>query len=227
MTCDGNDVSTKDSTSCFDTLEVNLNNNELKIEHCKTLGELIRSSTSLRHFTLLQYCAETPVDIPVDMLVPIVTAIGLNTSIESVSFFPNDGLILLAALTALIRTGRSELHFRVLKLLHAEFDGKDGTLFLSKDYTHHPISQPNTTVKYLSPAKIHSLYIEHIPCRCVGDTSFLSDLYTLSKLVIKDFSFISRTCNIKCITEGFLVHCKASDEEARSLVGVEGGGGTE
>ena len=153
------DVSTelvKDSTSCFDTLEVNLKNNELKMERCKTLGELIRSSSSLKHFTLSQYCAETPVDIPVDMLVPIVTAIGLNTSLESVFFFPNDGLILLAALTALMRTGRSELYPRVLQLLDVEYDDKDATLFLGKRDTHNPIGQPNITVEYLSPANIHS-----------------------------------------------------------------------
>ena len=154
-------------------------------------------------------------------LEPIVTALGQNTSLESVSF--PDWLFLLAALTALMRTGKSELYPRVLQLLDVEFDDKDGTLFLGEHYTHYP----NTTAKYLSPAKIRSLYITDIPVRyVVGDTSFLSDLCSLSKLVTQYIHVDTY------ITEGFLVHCKgidskAGDEEARSLVDVEGGRGTE
>ena len=55
----------EDLTSCFTSLEVTVKdneiqitkNNKMKLEHCKILGELIRSSTSLRHFTMdtLQY----------------------------------------------------------------------------------------------------------------------------------------------------------------------------
>ena len=206
----------KDLTSCFDTLEVNVKDNEMKMEHCETLGEWIRSSTSLRHFKML------PESVAVfSCLEPIVTALGQNTSLETFSF-TNDGLFLLAALTALMRTGRSELYPRVLQLLYViRFDDKDGTLFLGKP--HHP----NITAKYLSSAKICSLYINGIPCRYVGDTSFLSDLCNLRKLDIY-YGDLSGN-NIKCITEGFLVHCKckASDEEARSLVDVEGGSGTE
>ena len=213
----------KDLASCFKEIEIIAKNNKIKVEHCKALGEFIRSFTSLRHFTMdilppdEGQSAELVVDVS-SCLEPIVTALGQNTSLESVSF-PN-GLFLLAALTALMRTGRSELYPRVLQLLHVRFDDKDGTLFLGKDYTHHP----NTTAKYLSPAKIRSLYIKHLPCRYVGDTSFLSDMCSLSKLVIS-------LCNLSGnnIKEGFLVHCKgkASDEEARSLVDVEGGSGTE
>ena len=214
----------KDLTLCFDTLRVVVKENELTMEHCKTLGEWIRLSTSLRHFTLSQYYINQSVQATVDMLEPIVTALGQNTSLERVSF-PNNVLFLLAALTALMRTGRAELYPRVLQLLNVSFDDKVETLFLGKHFTHHK----NTTAKYLSPAKIHSVYIDGIPCRYyVGDTSFLSDLCTLSKLVINE------DCDlyIECITEGFLVHCKGidsktSDEEARSLVDVEGVSGIE
>ena len=218
----------KDSTSCFEEIEIiALKNNKIKVEHCKILGEWIRSSTSLRHFTMdilptdQGQSAELAVDL-CSCLEPIVTALGQNTSLERVSF-PN-GLFLMAALTALMRTGRSELYLRVLK--DFTFDDKYGTLFLGKRYRDHP----HTTAKYLSPAKIRSLYVTEFPFRYVGDTSFLSDLFTLSKLVIEN-SYLSEN-NIKCITEGFLVHCKgiaskASNEEARSLVDVEGGSGTE
>ena len=58
-----------------------------------------------------------------------------------------------------MRTGRSELHPRVLQLLNFRFDEEDGTLFLGEHYTHHP----NTTAEYLLPAKIHSLHINNIP----------------------------------------------------------------
>ena len=208
----------KDLTSCFDTLIVVVKDNELTMEHCKTLGEWIRLSTSLRHFTLSQYQS---LQATVDMLEPIVTAVGQNTSLESFSL-PNDGLFLLAALTALMRTGRA----REVQMPNVRFDDKDETLFLSKDFTH----RKNTTAKYLSPAKIRSVYIDGIPCRYVGDTSFLSDLHTLSNLVIKDCDLSKN--DIKGITEGFLVRCKGidsktSDEEARSLVDVEGGSGIE
>ena len=219
----------KDLSSCFDTLKVTVSDYKLEMELLKTLVELIRSSTSLRCFTMdilppdEGQSAELAVDV-CSCLEPIVTALGQNTSLERVSF-PDDWLFLLAALTALMRTGRSELHPRVLQLLDVEFDDKNETLFLGRHYIykHHPH-------KYLSPAKIRSLYITGIPCNYVGGTSFLSDLCSLSKLVIRDCSLSGN--NIKCITEGFLVHCKgidskASDEEARSLVDVEGGSGTE
>ena len=253
----------RDLSSCFDTLEVIVKDNELKMEYCKTLGELIRLSNSLSHFTLSQcYFGQSTVD----MLEPIITAVGQNTSLKSFSY-PNNVIFLLAALTALMRTGRSELYPRVLQLLNVGFNDKDEALFLGKHYTHHQ----NATAKCLSPAKISSLYIKDIPCsyiynyvrdtsflsylsrlstlviRCcdfseisiaanvrlrgyVGDTSFLSDLCTLSKLVIEHCDL--NRYNIKYVTEGFLVHCKgidskASDEEARSLVDVEGGSGTE
>ena len=210
----------KDLTSYFATLKVIVKDNglELKMENCKTLGELIRSSTSLRYFTMDTLVLPLPdegqsVELAVDILEPIVTALGQNTSLESISFH-NDVIILLAALTALMRTGRSELYPRVLQLLNVRFDDKDETIFLGKCYTHHP----NITAKYLSPAKIRSLYINDILCRYVGDCSFLSDLCALSKLVIEN-------CNCS-ITEVFLVHCKgkASGEE---VVDVEGGNGTE
>ena len=127
-----------------------------------------------------------------------------------------------------MRTGRSELYPRVVQLLDVKFDDKNEALFLGKHYIHK--HHPHTTAKYLSLAKIRSLYINDIPCRYYGDTSFLSDLCSLSKLVIESCSLSGN--DIKCITEGFLVHCKgidskASDEEARSLVAVEGGSGTE
>ena len=203
------------------------------VKHCKALVELIRSSTSFERFKMNTLppdegqSAELAVDV-CSCLEPIVTALGQNTSLKCVSF-PDDWLFLLAALTALMRTGRSELHLRVLQLLEdVRFDDKDGTLLLGKRYTDHP----HTTAEYLSPSKIRSLCIKKIPCTCryVGDISFLSNLFTLSKLVIKG-SILSGN-NIKYITEGFLVHCKgidskASDEEARSLVDVEGGSGTE
>ena len=211
----------KDLTSCFATLKVIVKDNdlELKMENHKTLGELIRSSTSLRYFAMDTLPLPDEGQLAVDMLEPIVTALGQNTSLESVSF-PNDMIILLAALTALMRTGRSELYPRVLQLLNVGFDDKDETIFLGKFYTHHP----NTTAKYLSPAKIRSLYINGFLCRYVRDSSFLSNLCALSKLVFEN-------CNCS-ITEGFLVFCKdidskASGEEARSLVDVEGGSGTE
>ena len=217
----------KDLASCFEEIEIKAKNNELKVQHYKILGEWIRSSTSLRRFTMdiLPPDEGQTAELAVDMcscLEPIVTALGQDTSLESVSF--PDGLFLLAALTAPMRTGRSELYPRVvLQLLHVRFDDKDGTLFLDENYTDHP----NTTAKYLSPAKIRSLHINDIPCRYLGDTSFLSDLCTLSKLVII-FCNLSGN-NIKYITEGLLVHCKgkASDEEARSMVDVEGGSGRE
>ena len=217
----------KDSASCFEKIEVIAKNNKIEVEHCKAIGELIRSSTSLRCFkmdTLPPDEGQSAVDM-CSCLEPIVTALGQNSSLVRV-FFPG-WLFLLAALTALMRTGRSELYPRVVQLLDVKFDDKDGTLFLTDNwYENHPY----TTAKYLSPAKIRSLYINHLPCRYVGDTSFLSNLFTLSKLVIKGCDLSGN--NIKCITEGFLVHCKgiaskASDEETRSLVDVEGGSGTE
>ena len=217
----------KDLTSCFDKLNVTVKENELQKENCETLGELIRSSTSLRHFSMdtLPTDEDQSAEVAFDIcLHPIVTTLGKNSSLESVSF--TNGIFLLGAVTALMRTGRSELYPRVLQLLDVSFDDKDGTLFLGKCYTHHP----NTTAKYLSPEKICSLFIDSIPCRYVEFISFLSDLCTLSNLVMKDGNLSGN--NIKCITEGFLVHCKgidskASDEEARSLVDVEGGSGTE
>ena len=221
----------KDSTSCFEEIEIRVKNNKIKMEHCKALGELIRTSASLNHFTMEilppdeGQSAELAVDV-CSCLEPIVTALGQNTSLERVSF--TDGLFLLAALTALMRTGRSELHPRVLRLLDVEFDDKNEALFLGKHYIHK--HHPHTIAKYLSPAKIRSLYITGIPCRHYGDTSFLSDLCSLSKLVIRNCNLSGN--NIKYITEGFLVHCKgiaskASNEEARSLVDVEAGSGTE
>ena len=40
----------KDMTACFGTLTIIVKDNELKMEHCKALGELIGSSgTSLYH----------------------------------------------------------------------------------------------------------------------------------------------------------------------------------
>ena len=211
-------------------ITITVKGNEIIMKHCKALVELIRSSTSFRRFKMdiLPPGEDQSAELAVDMcscLEPIVTALGQNTSLWSVSFSDNDGLFLLAALTALMRTGRSELYPRVLQLLNVKFDDKDGTLLLVKRYTHHP-NHPNTNAKYLSPAKIRSLYIDHIPCGYAGDTSFLSDLFTLSKLLIKGCVLSG---NIKCITEGFLVHCKGinSNEEARSLVDVEGGSRTE
>ena len=161
-------VSTELVKDCFEKIEIIAKNNKMKVEHCKILGELIRSSTSLRHFTMdiLPPDEGQSAELDVDMflcLEPIVTALGQNTSLESFSF-PNDVLFLLAALAVLIRTGRSELHPRVLQLLDVRFDDKDGTLYLGKHYKNHP----NTTAKYLSPSKIHSLYIDDIPCRYVG-----------------------------------------------------------
>ena len=222
----------KDSTSCFEEIIITAKNNKIKMQHCKALGELIRSSTSLKRFTMdtlrtdQGQSAELAVDV-CSCLEPIVTALGQNTSLESISF-PNDVLFLLAALTALMRTGRSELYPRVLQLLDVEFDDRNETLFLGRHYFHK--YHPHTTAKYLSPAKMCSLYITDIPCNNVGGTSFLSDLCSLSKLVINSCSLSGNS--IKCITEGFLVHCKgsdskASDEEASSLVDVEGGSGTE
>ena len=211
----------KDLTSCLTSLEVTVKDSEIRMEHCKAVGELIRSSTSLSYFKMDILSPDegsSAVDV-CSCLEPIVTALGQNTSLESV--FLHDWLFLLAALTALVRTGRSELYPRVLQLLDVRFDDKDGTLSLGEFYTEHP----NAAAMYLSPAKLRSLYIKYIPCRYVGNTSFLSDLCSLSKLVIH---YNELSCNnIKCVTEGFLVHCKASDEEARSLVDVEGGSGTE
>ena len=201
----------KDMASCFVTLEVNVKDNEMKMEHFENLCELITSSTSLRHFTMDAVLPES-----VDMfacLEPIVIALGRNTSLDSV-FFPN-WVFLLAVPTALKRTGRSELYPRVLQLLDVRCNDKEGALFLGKAFVYHP----NTTAEYLSPAKIRSLYIYDIPCRYVGDTSFLSDLCNLRKLDIISGDLSGN--NIKFIT-GFL---KASDEEARSLVDVEGGSG--
>ena len=212
--------------------DITVRGNEFKMECCKAIGELITSSTSLRYFTMdilppdEGQSAELAVDV-CSCLEPIVTALGQNTSLKRVSF-PNDVLFLLAALTALMRTGRSELYSSVLQLLNVGFDDKNETqVFLD---TFKGKCHPNTTAKNLSPAKIRSLYIKDIPWIYAGDTSFLSDLYTLSKLVIKNCDLSGN--KIKCITEGFLVHCKgidskASDEEARSLVDVEGGSGTE
>ena len=148
----------KDLTSCFDTLEVNLKDSELKMEHCKVLGELIRSSTSLRRFTILTtdfYLEPQPelfktgqsAESAVDMLEPIVTALGQNTSLERVSFPIASWFFLLAAL---MRTGRSELYPRVLQLLNVSFNDKDGTLILGKCYNNH---HPNTTAKSLLPSK--------------------------------------------------------------------------
>ena len=207
--------------------KITVNGNEIEMERCKVLCELIRSSTSLRHFTMYTLPPDEgqSVELAVDMcscLGPIVTALRQNTSLVSVSF--PDGLFFLAALTVLMRTGRSELHPRVLELLKdVSFDNKDGTLYLDKHYTH----LPNTN---LSPAKIRSLHIKDIPCRYVGDTSFLSNLCRLSNLVIHGCKLSGK--KITCITEGFLVHCKGIDsktsgEEARSLVDVEGASGTE
>ena len=221
----------KDLTSWLTSLEVTVKDNEIRMEHCKILGEWIRSSTSLRHFTMdilppdEGQSAELAVDV-CSCLEPIVTALRQNTSLESVFF--TDGLFLLAALTALMRTGKSELYPRVVQLLDVRFGDKDGTLSLGQHYIHE--HHPHTTAKYLSPEKIRSLSIKDILCRYVGDTSFLSDLCSLSKLVIRDCDLSGN--DIKCISEGFLVHCKgidskASDEEARSLVDVEGGSGTE
>ena len=210
--------------------EITVKGKEIEMENYKSFGELIRSSTSLRRFTMdtLPPDEGRSAELAVDMcscLEPFVTALGKNTSVKRVSF-PDDWFFLLAALTALMRTGRSELYPRVVQLLHVRFDDKDGSLSLDKHYTHHP----HTTAKYLSLAKIRSLYITDIPCGYYGDTSFLSDLCSLSKLLISGCNLTRN--KIKCITEGFLVHCKgidskASDEEARSLVDVEGGSGTE
>ena len=214
----------KDMTSCFGTLTVTVKVDELEMEHCKTLGELIRSSTYLRHIILRILPPDEPqsAQLAVVMLEPIVTALGQNTTLWSVSF-SNDVLIRLLTLTALIRTGRAELYPRVLQLLDIRFDGKDEALYLGKCHTH----RPNTTANCLSPSKIRSLYINDLSFGYVGDTSFLSDLCTLSSLVIENCELSGNS--IKLITEGFLVHCKgkASDEKARSLVDVEGGSGTE
>ena len=216
----------KDLASCFTSLEVAVKDNEIKMEQSKILGELMRSSTSLRHFTMdiihvpqnNSQSAEWAVDT-CSCLQPIVTALGQNTYLDRVSF-PN-GLFRLRALAALMRTGRSELYPRVLQLLGGRFDDKDEALFLGKCYIYHP----NATTKHLSPAKICSLYIDDIPFRYVGDTSFLSDFCTLSKLVIKNVDLSGN--NTKCITEGFLVHFKgadnkSNDEVERSPVDVEG-----
>ena len=216
----------KDLASCFEKIEITAKNNKIEVEHCKALGELIRSSTSLLDFKMdilptdEGQSAELAVDV-CSCLEPIVTALGQNTSLESVSF--TDVLLLLAALTALMRTGRSELYPRVLQLLDVSFDDKDGKLFLGKCYKHK-----HTTAKYLSPAKIHSLCINHLPstCRYVGDISFLSDLFTLSKLVIKR-CYLSGN-NIRLIVNTFAMDKKPfSYTFYEELVDVEGGSGTE
>ena len=209
--------------------DITVKGNEIKMEHCNALVGLIRSSTSLTCFTMDTLppdegsSAELAVDV-CSCLEPIVTALGQNTSLKRV-YFP-DWLFLLAALTALMRTGRSELYPKVLQMLGVRFDDKDESLRIAQYYT----CLQDPTAKYLSPAKLRSLYNDIISFRYVGDTTFLSELCTISKLVIS-FGKLNGN-NIKCITDGFLVHCKgidskASDEEARSLVDVEGGSGTE
>ena len=217
-----------EETQCKGTLDlreleidITKDNQLIKPTTLRFLGEIMKITVKGNEIEMEGQSAELAVDM-CSCLEPIVTALGQNTSLERVSF-PNDGLFLLAALTALMRTGRSELHPRVLQLLNFRFDEEDGTLFLGEHYTHHP----NTTAEYLLPAKIHSLHINNIPFTYLGDTSFLSDLCSLSKLVIS--CCVLSGNDIKCITEGFLVHCKgkASNEEARSLVDVEGGSGTE
>ena len=216
----------KDLTLCTNTLKVVVKYNEMKVEHSKILSDLIRTSTSLRHFTMdIQSLSDEESASLCSFLEPIVTSLGQNTSLESVSF-PNNGLFLLASLVALMRTGRSELYPRVLQLLNARFDDNNEELFLGPGERY-----PNTTAKHLSPAKLCSLFSDKIPLIYIGDTSFLSDLINLQKLVVKGCEISGN--NIKnCITEAFLVHCKgieskASDEEVRSLVDVEDGIRTE
>ena len=198
----------KDLTICFHTLTWIVEDSEIKLEHCCCLGELIRSSTLLTHFTMDSHAVRSEeLELTVDMyscLEPIATALGQNTSLESVSF-PNNGLLLLGIIIALMRTGRSELYPRALQLLNIRFDDKEGALLLGKRYKNYP----NTTAKYLSPIKICSLYIYDIPFRHFGDTSLLSDLCNLRKLVIKYSDFPIH--DIVRITEGFLVNCKAAD----------------
>ena len=196
-----------ESKLCFESLEVKVLD-EIKTEHCRILGELIRSSTSLRHFTV---DINSPSSVSMTCLEPIVTALGKNTSplLTSASF--NDGFLLLRALTALMRTRNAELYPRVLQLLNVSFDEKAGELVKELSYIHHP----NATAKNLSPAKICSLLFNNIPFSFSGDMSFLSDLYHLRKLIISHSDLSGNS--IKCITEGFLVHCKANAEGGRSL----------
>ena len=72
--------------------EITVKGNEQEMKHCKILGELIRSSTSLRYFTINVIppdegqCAELAVDM-CSYLEPIVTELGQNTHLVSLMGF--------------------------------------------------------------------------------------------------------------------------------------------
>ena len=205
-----------DLTSCFTSLTVKMKYNEIKMEFCRILGELIRSSISLDSLTIdtrpPDECQITK--FPVDTclcLEHIVTALGQNTSLKSVHF-DLDGLFLLKAVTALMRIKRTELYPRIQKLLNVKF--KDGKLFLGR-YHMTPL---NTFAKYLSPSRIHSLYLALSSFVHVDqDPSLLSEICSLNNLDNEDDSF-SR--NVKYTTE-YLFHCKSRYYEARPLELVE------
>ena len=128
--------------------------NEIKMEHCKTLCELIISSPSLMHFTM-DILPSKSAEMAVDCLEPIVTALGQNNSLESVSF-PNDWLFLLAALTALMRTGMSEMYPRVLQLLDVS---------LMTKMEHYFWTSTTQTIQTQLPSICHQQKYNHFTLR--------------------------------------------------------------
>ena len=200
-----------DLTSCFTSLTVKMKYNEIKMELCRILGELIRSSIFLDKLTIdtlpPDECQITK--FPVDTclcLEHIVTALGQNTSLKSVSF-DRDGLFLLKAVTALMRTKRTKLYPRVQKLLNVEFE--DGKLFFGRCY----MTCLNPFAKYLSPSKIHSLYIAYSSFVHVDqDPSLLSEICSLNNLESGIVS--NKTCTLEHIE---LRSCFIGPKQAQSL----------
>ena len=195
----------KDLTSSIDSLQVAMNENEMKVEQLQILCDLIVTSTSLKQFAI---DIQTPIKSPskqevsnmCSCLEQIVVALGLNTSLVDASL--NIGQYILTVIAVMLRSGRSELYTRVLRLVKViRFDDKYGELSLGEDNKYSSIEY-NTNAASLSPTTIYSMKCHGNLFRCAGvnvRNDLFSVLCSLREFVISGDD-LSRS-HMKCVTD--------------------------
>ena len=195
----------KDLTSNIDSLEVVMNDNEMKVEQFQVLHELIITSTSLKKFTIdIHAPNESPskqvVSNVCSCLEKIVVALGFNTSVFDVSL--DIGQYIFTTITAMLRSGRSELYTRVLRLVKViRFDAKHGELSIAEKNKDLGIEY-KTNAASLSPTTVHSLECNGNLFRCAGvnvRNDLFSVLCSLRQFVISGDD-LSRS-HMKCIAD--------------------------
>ena len=217
----------KDLTSSIDSLQVAVNDYEMKVEQFQILRELIVTSTSLKHFAIhIQAPNKSPskqvVSSVCSCLEQIVVALGLNTSVFDVSL--NIGQYIFTTITAMLRSGRPKLYTRVLRLVKVfRFDAKRGELSLDEKNKEISIFF-KTNAASLLPTTIHSLECKGNMFRCAGvnvRNDLFSVFYSLKIFVLSDDD-LSRRC-MKCITDYlFGTNIEAKTEISSPCVKGEG-----